>query len=195
MPTHSLYAIVLAAGSATRFGATKQLAKFAGEPLVTRAVRTAERVCGPHTVLVAGHDWQDVAAACEPLQGFLVYNPRFADGMSSSLRQGIRSVGDLADGILLMLADQPLVSTGHLESLVKAWATSPDSICASAYANTKGPPVVFPQRLYGDLMDLRGDRGARTLIDSDTDRVISIQCEDAAIDIDTPDDLNKMASE
>ena len=192
MSSNSLYAVVLAAGQASRFGSTKQLAIFDNEPLVTRAIRTAERICGPQSMLVTGSDWQNVASACEPLTGFMIYNPRYHDGMASSLVQGIRSIPDVADGVLLMLADQPLVNDEHLQALVNAWRASPHSICASRYANTQGPPVIFPAQFFADLVKLQGDRGARAVIDSNNDQVISIPFENAAIDIDTPDDLKQL---
>lgn len=195
MSMTSLYAVVLAAGTGSRFGSTKQLATFAGMPLVARAIRTAESICGPRTLLIAGSDWKKVAAACEPLAGFMILNPRFADGIASSLTQGIRSVRDIADGILLLLADQPLVTAEHLEALVAAWQFSPDSICASSYADTTGPPVILPRRFFGDLLQLRGDRGAKALIDKNRDHVITIRLEDAALDIDRPEDLDKKGAE
>jgi len=195
MPSNSLYAIVLAAGAASRFGSTKQLAQFSGEPLVKRAVRTAESICGPRTLLIAGNDWKNVTAACEPMQGFVVINPCFAEGIASSLRRGVRSICDVAEGVLLLLADQPLITTEHLERLVDAWCASQDSICASAYADTKGPPVIFPRRYFRELMELQGDRGAKAVIDKNRDQLITIQFEDAAMDIDNPEDLKKMGSE
>jgi molybdenum cofactor cytidylyltransferase len=191
MSSNSLYAVVLAAGQASRYGSTKQLALFDGESLIARAVRSAERICGPQSLLVTGNDWQNVASACEPLHGFMLHNPHYRDGMATSLKQGIRSIRDVADGVLLMLADQPLVNIEHLQALVDAWQASPNSICASGYANTQGPPVIFPERLFADLMGLQGDRGARAVIDANSDQVNTIQCEDAAIDIDTPDDLKR----
>lgn len=192
MPANTLYAIVLAAGQASRFGSTKQLAIFDDKPLVTHAIRTAERVCGPQSLLVTGNDWENVAAACEPLTGFMIYNPRYRDGMATSLAQGIRSISGLADGVLLMLADQPLISDEHLQDLTKAWHASPESICVSRYANTQGPPVIFPARFFAELLQLQGDRGAKAVIDANAERVISIPFENAALDIDTPDDLQQI---
>lgn len=192
MPSNTLYAIVLAAGQANRFGSTKQLAIFDDKPLVTHAIRTAERVCGAQSLLVTGNDWENVAAACAPLTGFMIYNPRYRDGMATSLSQGIRSISGLADGVLLMLADQPLISDEHLQDLTKAWHASPELICASRYANTQGPPVIFPARFFAELLQLQGDRGAKAVIEANTDQVISIPFENAALDIDTPDDLQQI---
>jgi CTP:molybdopterin cytidylyltransferase MocA len=195
MTRQSLFAIVLAAGTASRFGSTKQLALYAGQPLVTRAIRTAEAICGSRSLLVTGSDWQNVAAACEPLRGFMILNPKYADGMASSLALGIRSVRSVAGGVLVMLADQPLVAAEQLGLLVNAWESSPDSICASAYANTIGPPVIFPARHFAELMALRGDRGAKAVIDSHREQLVSVCLDEAAVDIDCPDDLTRMGSE
>lgn len=192
MSANSLYAVVLAAGEASRFGSTKQLAIFRGQPLVTGAVRAAESICGPRSLLVAGKDWKKVAAACEPQQGFMILNPRFAEGLATSLAGGIRGIRDVADGALLMLADQPLITSHHLESLVDAWNSSPDSIYATAYADTVGPPVIFPRRFFTDLLELTGDRGAKAVINMNRKNVVTIHLEDAAIDIDRPEDLTKL---
>lgn len=192
MPTKSLYAVVLAAGQASRFGSTKQLAVFAGQPLVARAIRSAERMCGQQSILVTGKDWENVASASAPLDGFMIYNPRYRDGMASSLAQGIRSIRDVADGVLLLLADQPLVSDEHLQALITAFTAAPDTICASAYAATRGPPVIFARRYFTQLIELQGDRGAKAVIESNIDQVITIPSESAAIDIDTPDDLDEL---
>jgi molybdenum cofactor cytidylyltransferase len=190
MPDKSLFAIVLAAGEARRFGSTKQLARFEGSALVALAMRCAEIICGPRTVLVVGSNWRAVATACQPLEGFMILNQEYACGMSSSIRSGILALPRQADGALLMLADQPLVTSEHLATLVQAWQSNPESIVTSAYAGTNGPPVVFPRRDFAALIKLMGDRGAKTVLDENRDRVMMIDCEPAAFDIDRPEDLD-----
>ena len=189
MSRHVLFAIVLAAGKASRFGATKQLAKIDGTSLVARAIRNAESVCGDRSVLVAGMDWQAVAAASAPLRGYLVVNSEYADGISGSLKAGIAAVCPAADAVLLMLADQPLVTTEHLRDLIAEWHASPDSIIASAYSATTGPPVIFPRRYFPELLSVDGDRGAKSVLDANSDQVLAVDFEAASIDIDHPDDL------
>jgi molybdenum cofactor cytidylyltransferase len=191
MKGKSVFAVVLAAGQSSRFGKTKQLEKYQGVPLVTRSVRLGEAVCGPNTVLVAGNDWQRVTDICAPLAGFFVVNPRFADGLASSIECGIRSVAEVADAVMLLLADQPLITSAHLQELMNTWQSSPESIVASAYAGTTGPPVIFPQRDFADLVRLHGDRGARAIIDANRERVKVIVFEAAALDIDRQSDLER----
>ena len=189
MSMHAIFAVVLAAGASTRFGRTKQLEHFEGIPLAAAAVRKAELVCGARTVLVTGKDWKEVASACEPLAGFFVINDDYERGLASSIACGVRAVAESADAILLMLADLPLITAEHLDILVNAWIESPQSIIASAFEDTLGPPIVFPKNDFDELLKLKGDRGARPIIDANRDRVQSIDCEEAAFDIDRPEDL------
>lgn len=185
----SVFAVVLAAGSSTRFGRVKQLEPFNGLSLAANAIRKTESVCGARSVLVLGKEWQAIAASCEPLAGFFVINDEYEQGLATSIACGIRAVADNADGILLMLADLPLVTTEHLQNLLAAWEDSPRSIVASEFEDTLGPPVVFPRIDFDALLRLSGDRGARPVIDANLERVLPIACEEAAFDIDRPEDL------
>ena len=189
MSDNVIFAIVLAAGSSTRFGRTKQLEPFEGMSLAAGALRKAESVCGARSILVTGKDWQEVTATCAPLAGHFVINNDYEQGLASSIACGVRAVAESADAILLMLADLPLVTTEHLTSLVDAWAASPQSIIASEFEDTLGPPSVFPKADFDALMQLQGDRGARPIIDANKGRVQAIACEEAAFDIDRPEDL------
>lgn len=191
MKGKSVFAVVLAAGQSSRFGKTKQLENYQGVPLVSRSVRLGEAVCGPNTVLVAGNDWQRVTDICAPLSGFFVVNPRFAEGLAGSIECGIRSVAEVADAVMLLLADQPLITSAHLQMLLDTWQSSRESIVASAYAGTTGPPVIFPRRDFADLMRLSGDRGARSMLDANRERVKVIVFEPAALDIDRQSDLER----
>jgi len=192
MADPTLFAIVLAAGESRRFGSTKQLAVHDGRALVAHAMSRAESICGRNSLLVTGNAWREVAAACEPLQGFLVVNTEYRDGLASSLRAGIGGVAEAAAAVLLLLADQPLVTDLHLQMLVEKWRRSPDSIVASTYAESFGPPVIFPADLFVELVSLDGDRGAKPVIDANIERTIFVECAEAAFDVDRPEDLREL---
>lgn len=185
----STYAIVLAAGSASRFGSTKQLATLDGTTLVARACGLAGSVCGDRTLLVTGTDHLAVLRATRMERGFIAYNERHASGLASSIACGVRAVARLADHVLLLLADQPLITTGHLQDLLRACETSKNALIATAFAGTVGPPAIFPSALFAELRNLQGDQGARSLLDDNEDRLIVVPFEDAVVDIDRPEDL------
>ena len=192
MRDRNLFAIVLAAGRATRFGSTKQLQPVRGTALVACATALAEGACGRRTVLVTGNAWRDVAAACAPLQGFFVVNSDFERGLSTSVAAGVNAVRHCADAVLLLLADQPLIDPAHLRSMIRQWQGHPDQVVASGFADTAGPPAIFPRRCFEALLTLQGDTGARRLLQREAGDVRIIDCPAAAVDIDEPGDLDAL---
>ena len=184
-----MFAAVLAAGSSRRFGRSKQLEDFEGEPLVRRAAELAREVCGDRTVLVAGHESAAVIEAAGDAPRYLVVNERHADGIGGSIALVARAVSHVADAVLLLFADQPLITAAHLRSLVDNWSGDDDEIMATAFSGTEGPPVLFPRGAFSALARLSGDRGARSVLEDPRFDVRTIPFEDAAVDIDTPTDL------
>ena len=191
--TQEIFAVVLAAGSASRFGSTKQLAEIDGRAMVRLALESATRVCGDRALLVTGHDSAAVARACAGLPGFVTVNESYADGLGRSIAHAVGRLSSLASGLLVVLADQPLVGERHLRSLVTAWSGDEDEIVATGYAATQGPPVLFPRGCFADLAALDGDRGGRHLIEDERFQVKTLACEAAALDVDVPDDLRQIS--
>lgn len=187
-----LFAVVLAAGTASRYGGPKQLAEFRGSSLVARAVRNAEQVCGQRSVLVTGCNGQAVHAACSPLAGFLVHNENYRDGLGSSVACGVAAIADVADGVLLLLADQPLVTAADLDRLIAAWHADPGHAVASRYAGTGGVPAIFPASDFDALRGLTGERGAQALLRAHGRELRLVDCAHAATDIDRPADLEEL---
>jgi len=190
----SLYSLVLAAGNASRFGGIKQLAEYLDESLVRRSLRLGTQVSGRKTLLIVGAEWQRVIADCREHVPFIVRNENAASGMASSIACGVRAAQPAADAILILLADQPLITLDHLLSLEKSWRASPSSIVATEFGALVGPPVIFPATYFAALSTLSGDAGAKSILKNNSDAVIKIAFADAAVDIDTPEDLQRLSS-
>lgn len=190
-----LTAIVLAAGSGQRFGAAKQLASFEGSTLVSRAVRAAESVCAERTVLVVGNEWERVAGAAAPLAGFLVFNEQHARGIGASIAAAVGAVREASDAVLLMLGDTPLIGTDELNAIVSAHLESRTKIVSSKFGDALGPPCIFPAEFFDELAALDGDTGARRILSRHSDRVVTVACEAAGVDIDSPADLRELRGE
>ncbi len=188
----TIFALVLAAGRGERFGSTKQLVEIEGQALVARAARLARRICGDRSVLVTGHDWQAVARAAGDACRFLVVNESYRRGLGTSIAAGVNAVQQTADAVLLLLADQPLITGGHLEALRASWSGDDDEIVASGYSGTKGPPVILPRGTFESLVRLDGERGANRLFDDPRFIVRTLPFEPAALDVDTPSDLRSL---
>ena len=155
-------AVVLAAGASTRLGHPKQDHIYEGETLLARATRIARE------------------AADEVIVIERASNPDADEGIASSIRLGVERAGRDAR-ILFTLCDQPLVTADHLRALIANDAP----IVASGYAGIAGVPAIFAPRFADELLALRGDRGARSIIERHHDEVHVIPFEDAAFDIDT----------
>jgi len=187
-----VFAIVLAAGSATRFGATKQLAEIDGKSLVEHAVEIANDVCQGRCLLVVGHNHQVVSAACRSEPGFMIVNDNHAAGLGTSLALAVKSIRHVASAVIVLLADQPRVTAQHVRALADSWSGSENEIVATSFAGTQGPPVLFPASCFDELAGLTGDMGGRHLFDDQRFRLSTVVFEPASIDIDTPEDLTQI---
>ena len=165
-----------------------------GETLVRRATSLAREVCGNCSILVAGHEATAVTAAAGNAPHFVIVNDRYEQGIGGSIALAARAVSHVADALLLLLADQPLVTAHHLQALVSAWDGTDGEIVATAFAETMGPPVLFPRGAFDALGELTGDQGAKSLLQNSRFDVRTIPFEDAAVDIDTPADLQELRS-
>jgi len=187
-------AIVLAAGRGSRFDLArgKLLADFGGRPLVRRAVEAALSSRASKTIVVTGHARDEMERALAGLPLVFAHNPDFASGMASSLRAGLAHAAD-SDGALALLADMPGVTSAILDQLIEAFDRAPDrAAVAPVCLGRRGNPVLLGRRLFPRLALLKGDEGARRLLDL-TEGVLEIAVDDKSVlaDIDTREDLER----
>jgi molybdenum cofactor cytidylyltransferase len=194
-PGEGLHAVVLAAGASTRFGSAKQLARVAGRPLLHTAVARAADVAGSAVIVVLGARASELAPLLTHSPASVVINREWREGMASSIRAGVTRLPASCTAVLLMVVDQAAVTGEDLKRLASAWRRQPAYIVAARYGMTTGVPAIFPRSTFSDLTALRGDIGARLLLQRNPDRVVRIPMARAAIDIDTPEDLLEMSSE
>ena len=187
-----LAGLLLAAGESSRLGEPKQLVTWHGKPLILSALEHALAVCGAGVTIVTGAYADQVEAAVAGKPVSLLKNSEWQRGIGSSVRCGITSIADTgARATLMLLSDQPLVSTDDLAALVRLWTKDADQPVATCFADGNGVPAIFPERLFPALMGLPDHEGARGLLgDLPEDRLLRIPGAD--LDIDTPDDLQQL---
>jgi molybdenum cofactor cytidylyltransferase len=174
-------AIVLAAGASRRLGHPKQLVPIGGTPLVRRIAIETRAACD-RVAVVIGANAGFIAPVLDDLDVTLVWNGAWRDGMSSSIRAGLRWARQVdADAAILCACDQPRLDRAHLARLQ---GHGEDRVVASRYAGVLGVPALFPRRTFDLLETLRGDQGARRLLEAVAP--IAIDWPDGAIDLDTP---------
>jgi len=192
----SVAAIVLAAGGSRRLGQPKQLLAYRGETLLNRAIRIASESGASPVLAVLGAEFESIRRSIQSPTAIPVHNDRWRQGMGSSIAAGMRALAVCApdaEAVLLMSCDQPRLTAEHLQALIVAFASQAlPAIAASAYAGVNGVPAVFPRQTFDQLRGLRGDKGARSIIERATGPVVAVEFPDGDVDIDTPKDLPKL---
>ena len=184
-------AIVLAAGGSSRLGTPKQLLEFRGEALVRRAAKAAlESVCN-RVVVVVGNHAQQIRREIRDLPVSIVENENWQSGISSSIRAGLGQISS-QDGVVITLCDQPFMTAAVLNELVSTHRKTRRAIVASTYGTTRGVPALFAPELFDELASLTKDEGARRIIASHPEKVATVEFLQGAIDIDTPEDYERL---
>ncbi len=181
--------LILAAGGSTRFGSPKALTRLEGRPLIQHVVARALAVGGQAVTVVVGAHAREIVPAIGSAPVGLVVNRDWDTGMSSSIRAGVERLPGSCAAVMIMLVDQPLVGIDSLRRLVAVWSARPKEIAAAQYAGHCGVPAIFPRWSFAELRQLRGDTGARLLLHRHADRTVAVPMPEAAVDIDTPEDL------
>ena len=183
--------IVLAAGMSSRLGCPKQLIAYNGKSLLRHVVDTALQTILRPVIVVLGAYNKAVEKEMEGLKVELIQNEGWEEGMASSLRCGLDAVQRMnpeTDGIIFMVCDQPHVNKSLLDSLLSVQHKTGLPGVASSYDNNLGTPALFHKFFFAELMELKGDTGARKLIKHHVDLVTTVAFPKGIIDIDTKTD-------
>jgi molybdenum cofactor cytidylyltransferase len=190
MVTHIL---LLAAGSSSRMGQSKQLLCINGEPLLARAAKTA-LLTSPYVTVVLGAETDKSRRLLEDFSVHVVENSAWQRGMGSSIKAGLKAIhmsDPPAGAVLVMLCDQPGVTPAHLKELIATAIASQKAIVTSAYNDVQGVPAVFKSEMFHALAGIGDDSGAAKLIKQHADKTGFVVFPEGAIDLDTPEDIDR----
>jgi molybdenum cofactor cytidylyltransferase len=189
---NEVYAVILAAGASRRLGSPKQLLPWQGKTLLEHAIANLQSVFADRVLVVLGAEAELIVSSIELGGVKTVINPDWQQGMSGSIRLGLSALPTTAKAALLVLCDQPLITASHYQSLLQSWQANPEQIIASRYHDNIGVPALFPRPFFPALQNLTGDRGAKPLLQSHAERVLTIPLAHAALDIDTDEDFRRL---
>lgn len=191
--------LVLAAGQSRRMGRdNKLLLPVGGKPMVAHAVDAALAAASAGVTVVTGHEAPAVQAALAGRDVRFVHNPRYDDGLSTSLAAGIAALPRDADAALVMLGDMPRITPRLLDRLIAAYSPDDGRAIVVPTANGKrGNPVLWDRRFFPAMQALAGDVGARHLIGENDALVAEVETGDRAVllDIDTPESFADLESQ
>lgn len=190
--------IILAAGAATRFGQPKQLLRLKDKYLIEWVLDAAINSRLGRIVLVLGHAHKKILQAlgkkAQHAKLQVEVNPNYKKGQSDSLQVGLDTVKNDFPAVIFLLGDQPMLDSATINTLLAGFWSADKDICVPTYRGARKTPAIFSRRFYNHLMNIKGDIGARQIIDANPDQVSTIEIDDPLCfyDIDTERDFAKL---
>jgi molybdenum cofactor cytidylyltransferase len=185
-------AIVLAAGESKRMGQTKLLLPWQGKTLLEHVLDTLLTSQVNEVILVLGHDADRILKKVPTQKIKVVINPDYQEGMSASIREGLKAIDEQAEAFLVVLGDQPRISKEVYNRLIDTFqqARPKKSIILPTYKGRKGHPVLFSVKYLKEATHLKGDVGCRQILADHPEDILEIEVDSDAVldDIDTPED-------
>jgi molybdenum cofactor cytidylyltransferase len=186
---------MLAAGQSKRFNGIKQLADIQGQPMICHCLshyRQGDKWINGITngYVVLGSNAEIISQVLPNKVNKYVVST-WQKGMGHTLAQSILNVASDCSHVLIGLADQIALTQQIINGLLVKAKKHPAHIVATQYFDGHGAPVIFPKQYFSELSQLTGDNGAKSLLVQHSQQVINIPIPEAAIDIDTRQDLEK----
>ena len=188
--------MILAAGGSKRMGTPKQLLPWAGNTLLGHAVTKAKELTNDTILVILGAHSEEIKPTLAYAAVAVTVHKDWKKGLGTSIAWG---VGQLVqresqwDGILIMLADQPLITSDYLSSILNRYKAVEQPIIATTYSDQKlGVPALFDRCYFEELMQLTGDKGAKEIMQKHKDKLVLLHAEEMLADIDTLDDYRRL---
>ena len=184
MPASPIAALILAAGSAQRFGSDKRLYPIDGVPMLARTLAVYRSVFDEVGVTVRPGE-AAIAQLVEDGGCRVIEAPDAAEGQSRSLAAGVQAMRH-AGGLIVGLGDMPFVAASTLRSLAGAMQERPKRIVRPRHDERAGNPIGFPRSAYDALLRIEGDQGARELVAASDVRLVDVVDPGVLKDVDRP---------
>lgn len=173
-----LGAVLLAAGSSSRFGSNKLIFPIGGRPMSQYTMQLAIAASGLHRIVVVTGYPEVIQLVCE-YNLELALNDEPHKGQAHSVKIGLNRCLD-CDGCMFFVCDQPLLSLSTVNEMIERFRREPDKIICASWQGRRGSPVIFPKELFPQLMKLEGDTGGRAVIQSNFDLLSLVETSDPA---------------
>ncbi len=196
LSTHNIAVVLLAAGSSKRMGGptSKLLLPLKdGKPLISHSIENALSLEPLEMVVVVRPDLLPQIESLHPSFNY-VPNPRYEEGMGTSLAIGVSSLSADVEACLVLLGDEPEISRGVVDRLVRAYLADYSYVTIPVYGEQPGPPTLFSRYAFPDLSQLERDTGGRQLLARFPDKVTRVRFDEnqRPKDIDTPEDYRAL---
>lgn len=171
-------------------GRPKALVPLAGRTLLDHVLAAVRRSKAGDVVVVLGQEADRVRIEVPLDSATVVVNPRFAEGMSTSIRVGLNAAAPTSRAFLVVLGDQPLISHTTMDTLIDRWSLG-GKILIPTFHGSRGNPVLVDRTLASAMDGITGDQGCRAIFPDHVDEITEVAVEDPGIliDVDTEKQL------
>ncbi len=181
--------LLLAAGSSSRMGQPKQLLPWGSQTLIDHQIQILLKTGNPVNV-VLGSNSNLVEQIIAKYEVDIFINPDWESGMGSSISLGISEIIQKypdANGVLITLLDQPLITTSYIEKMLETYQPGSQQILVSRSASGwTGVPVIFDKCYFKELSELKNQEGAKKIVKRHEENVILLDGGELLEDMDTP---------
>ena len=187
-----LSVLLPAAGASKRLGQPKQLVRYKAETLIQNAINLAQSIGPREIIVITGANAQAVKDAVPQTTVRWVHNPHWSAGMGRSIATGAACISPESSGVMILLCDQWRLETADLRTLAETWKSQPGRIVCAQAEGQNMPPAIFPASIFDLLQTLSGERGARSILENNPERVTAVVLKNAAYDLDFKSQLDQL---
>jgi molybdenum cofactor cytidylyltransferase len=186
--------LILAAGGSSRFGTAKQLVRYNNKTLLQHVIDEAVLSGAEPVIVVTGFNADEISRGIRNEGVHIALNDHWQQGMAGSIVTGMKAAiaYNKIDQVIISVSDQPFVSSLLFEKIYQTQVESGQPIVACAYADTIGTPVLFTKGYFDALLSLRGEQGAKKILQANRQHTAIVEFPEGYIDIDTEADFKTL---
>jgi molybdenum cofactor cytidylyltransferase len=191
----NIWGLILASGFSTRMGTPKLLLPFNGKTIIQHVIDESKKSQLSGIVVVINPEMDELKKeVSKAAVNRIVLNNIANQGMSTSIKAGLKSVPETTDAVVVLLGDQPLIAADDIDAVIQCYERNGNPLIVQAkYRTKKGHPVLFDHAMFSHLFKVRGDEGARSIIKNFPNNICFAAIEKPyPHDIDTPKDYEKL---
>ncbi len=188
-----IWAMILAAGESKRMGKPKLLLPYGEKTIIETIVETVVSSKVENTLVILGSDREKIEKKIKNYPVKIVYNPDFRSGMLSSVQCGFKALPEETRAVLVVLGDQPKISTTIINKLIDAYRSSGKGIVLPAYKSERGHPVLIDVKYGEEVENLSPEIGLRGTVYNHPEDILEVDVETPSIfqDIDDESDYKR----
>jgi molybdenum cofactor cytidylyltransferase len=175
-------------------GESKQLLPFGNKTMIETVIDHIMHSEVDEILVVLGSNRENIECVLKDMPVRSVHNPRFKEGMLSSIQKGFVSLPKEAEAVLVFLGDQPMIPSSSVDQIIRAYRSSAKGIVLPVYQQRRGHPILIDVTYRQEVANLNPEIGLRELIHNHPEDILEVDLDSPSIleDIDTPEDYKNL---